>query len=1054
MTPSPSPDIPRVADHELLRLIGKGSYGEVWLARNIMGVWRAVKVVTRGSFDSLRPFERELAGIQRYEPISRTGEGLVPILHVGHLAENGFFYVMELADAAMPSPGEQPGEEDFDPDAYQPRTLRSDLKRLGRLPIEECVELGLDLCSGLGSMHKHGLVHRDIKPANIVFVRGRAKLADVGLVGEIRAARTFVGTEGYIPPEGPGAPGADFFALGKVLYEAATGLSPEEFPNPPADWLTGEIPHGALDLHEIILRSCESDPERRYQKAAEMQADLALMQSGRSVRAARRLERRVRTFRRIGAAAALAALIATSLGLFAAYRARVEVKNVQTANLLRRRAESAEMEARSQLAEAQLANAGLERRTGQAGQRGRALELLRSAALYHTNRMELRSETVAALALADLSEVTRGSPSGAFTTQSHPLAPRERDLLAGPRGHWCTLDEELTYYTRAHEDGSVRIHRWNDDSEIAILEGIQANRATVAPFSRTGDRVAGQSGANAFVWETKTGRRIFERVVPSLAAVDLTPDGEWVALRSIRGILRLYRVADGTPGTEIDLGSSDGPFWFSPDGRELAAFGGGFCGIQRFEVATGKKLERITLPFGICPTGSGAYWSPDSRGLLIAGNDFCGYCVRLDAPGHKLIRLEGHSAEIAAAAFHPTRPFVLTSSWDGSGRLWDLRTGRMLARLPRWGFEARWSRNNRIGWLEYGGAGRFRLAEFQMFEPEGVRLLAEPIPMDSLGSHKGPWHGTFVADGLAFGVATYDGVRLWGDEEAAPLFVNLGPTRWLQRAANGHLWASAASGLFELPVEWSQTEHRLSVRLGEVRREFAGGQWALSPQRGEPGMRAGYGHHYVVAHESGLQRLGTFEGFTTFMTTSPDGRWVLSGAQSESGLNLWRTEPWTLIRQVPGRLSAEAVFTSDGRSFITSSSGEARRERVEDGQREWTFRPPGASTIGIAVALSPDDSLAAITIGSNEAALVDARTGELLIQFRPIETGLISGLVFSPNGQRLAVLTQNHFIHLWDLGFLRARLREIKLDWDATAQPSAPAPRPPAISLRLVPSKI
>src|SRR5215472_9179376 len=80
-------DIPRartvIADHELLYRIGEGSYGEVWLARNILGQYRAVKIVYRHRFQEQRPYEREFRGIQRFEPISRAHESQVDILHVG-----------------------------------------------------------------------------------------------------------------------------------------------------------------------------------------------------------------------------------------------------------------------------------------------------------------------------------------------------------------------------------------------------------------------------------------------------------------------------------------------------------------------------------------------------------------------------------------------------------------------------------------------------------------------------------------------------------------------------------------------------------------------------------------------------------------------------------------------------------------------------------------------------------------------------------------------------------------------------------------------------------
>src|SRR5262249_22007580 len=92
---------PPIADHTLLRCIGEGACGEVWLARNALGTFRAVKIVYRARFKEDRPYNREFDGILKYEPISRTHEGLVQVLHVGRNDEAGcFYYVMELADAA------------------------------------------------------------------------------------------------------------------------------------------------------------------------------------------------------------------------------------------------------------------------------------------------------------------------------------------------------------------------------------------------------------------------------------------------------------------------------------------------------------------------------------------------------------------------------------------------------------------------------------------------------------------------------------------------------------------------------------------------------------------------------------------------------------------------------------------------------------------------------------------------------------------------------------------------------------------------------------------
>src|SRR5439155_22937675 len=95
---------PLVPEHELLKRLGGGSYGEVWVARNGLSECRAVKVIYRDKFEHDRPFEREFEGSRKFEPISRLHESQVDILHVGRNDAAGYFdYVMEVAgDASNP----------------------------------------------------------------------------------------------------------------------------------------------------------------------------------------------------------------------------------------------------------------------------------------------------------------------------------------------------------------------------------------------------------------------------------------------------------------------------------------------------------------------------------------------------------------------------------------------------------------------------------------------------------------------------------------------------------------------------------------------------------------------------------------------------------------------------------------------------------------------------------------------------------------------------------------------------------------------------------------
>jgi CHASE2 domain-containing sensor protein len=273
---------PEIPDYELIQPpIGEGAYGKVWLARNKEGRWVALKVIFLASFaENPAPYEREFNGIKKYQLVSDQHPDLLRVFFVSERLEAGYFYyAMELGDAR------QPGWEN-DPPSYRPRDLLNERLQLPhrRLPVRECVRIGLHLTDALEFLHRQGLTHRDIKPQNIIFVNGRPKLADMGLITDIRLfdnERTLVGTPGFMPPppERPGTPQADVYALGMVLYVLATGRSAAFFPEIATTLVVSSEPADFFPLNNIILKACQPEAVDRYTSAAEMRAALAVAQA-------------------------------------------------------------------------------------------------------------------------------------------------------------------------------------------------------------------------------------------------------------------------------------------------------------------------------------------------------------------------------------------------------------------------------------------------------------------------------------------------------------------------------------------------------------------------------------------------------------------------------------------------------------------------------------------------------------------------------------------------------------------------------------------------------
>jgi hypothetical protein len=264
--PRPEAPPPTVPDVDLVRRIGRGGFGEVWLGVNrATGGLKAVKIIplARGG-QTTDPAGREIVSLTQFER-QRIGHHphLLDIHHVGRTDEV-LFYLMDPADDVSGRPAaNDPG--------YRPATLALTLEQ-GPLPADECLRCARQLAAGLAHLHEAGMVHRDVKPSNCLFVGRALRLADFGLLVPAAAHLSRLGTVRYMPPDGRMDLRADVYAAGLVIYEMLTGLPAEAFPRlgPRAREIAADplLAH----LNRVALGAASRDHHARHAHAGELLA--------------------------------------------------------------------------------------------------------------------------------------------------------------------------------------------------------------------------------------------------------------------------------------------------------------------------------------------------------------------------------------------------------------------------------------------------------------------------------------------------------------------------------------------------------------------------------------------------------------------------------------------------------------------------------------------------------------------------------------------------------------------------------------------------------------
>ena len=302
-----------VSHYRILDMLGGGGMGLVYRAEDIkLRRQVAVKFLPEESANNpvaLARFEREARAASALEH-----PNICPIYEFGeHLGQS--FLVMQLLEG-------QTLRELLESRRNTAQTGSASKSR-GRLPVDQILDLGIQIAGGLEAAHQKGIIHRDIKPANIfVTSQGEAKILDFGLaklnggpadeadktersrptaskieretglpeIPDPLLSRTGVamGTAGYMSPEQARGEKldarSDIFSFGLVLYEMATGQ--RAFPKETGPVLRAAIlsetpmavrklnPKAPYKLELIIHKTLEKDRTARYQSASEIRADL------------------------------------------------------------------------------------------------------------------------------------------------------------------------------------------------------------------------------------------------------------------------------------------------------------------------------------------------------------------------------------------------------------------------------------------------------------------------------------------------------------------------------------------------------------------------------------------------------------------------------------------------------------------------------------------------------------------------------------------------------------------------------------------------------------
>jgi WD40 repeat protein/serine/threonine protein kinase len=497
-----------------------------------------------------------------------------------------------------------------------------------------------------------------------------------------------------------------------------------------------------------------------------------------------------------------------------------------------------------------------------------------------------------------------------------------------------------------------------------------------------------------------------QNIGPARLALDEAPEEyrnwEW---RHLHSQLEGARLILPVPITQLET-----PFLVaSPVGSDVAVAYRDDARIGVWDTTTGTERVRWSGPE--TPREVFAY-SPDGK-RLATGSEHHAIHLWDTATGKLLTRLAAHQGAVWSVTFSPDARRIISSSKDGTFRLWDATTGQSLAVLG-------------------SNAGERRLPA--LFSPDGtwiatacgkdIRLWGGETgrPLGLLGSHDHPiTRLAILGDGRRVASVARDEtvVVLWDRAtrtRAATLTGHTGLNLWFVVSPVGSRMISADLDFRDpAPRLWDATTGRLIRVMAGHTNIVEPRSIAFSPD----GTRIVSGSLDQSAFSwDGLtgERIADLRGHSGMLLGvrfSPDGKLVVTIADDQT-LRLWQARTGALLsvlRGHSGRVKG-AVFTATG-ELVSASTDDTLRVWDLDPARDGVLR--GHESYVYDAAFNGDGSIVASAAWDHTARLWDARTGRQLGGPLVHEYPIATSLAFSPDGRRLAVVTRDDRIHVWDV---------------------------------------